>query len=72
MNEVHEQSLYGSLLCVVNAAMARATEAEEKDLMPFANLHRENAIGALSMWQAIAHEDAIKKYQDDLLDVIYQ
>ena len=72
MNKNQEQSLYGSLLCVINAAMERAKEAEKNELMPFANLHRENALGALAMWSAIAHEDSIKKYQDSLLDVIYK
>jgi len=72
MGQNHEQSIYGALLCVINAAMARAKEAEEKGQMPFSNLHRENAIGALAMWQAIAREDSIKKYQDSLLDVIYK
>ena len=72
MNLKHEQFLYGSMLCILNAAMSRAKESAQKGFIQFAEVHRENAIGAYTMWVSIAHEDFIKKYQDSLLDAIYE
>jgi hypothetical protein len=71
MDEKHEQFLYGSMLCILNAALSRAEDSRKKGFVQFADVHTENAIGAYTLWVAVGHDDFVKKHQNEILDRIY-